>query len=47
LDDQRVRQCQVAMQKELLVGLVFDKKIDDLLGDIDVEHGKHEMLEIP
>jgi hypothetical protein len=34
------------VQQDLLVGFVFDQKIDDLLRDIDVEHGKYEMLEI-
>src|SRR5581483_12450572 len=46
LHDQRVRQCQVAMEKDLLIGGKFEHEINDLLGHIDVEHSKYEMLEI-
>src|SRR5262245_15060313 len=36
----------MAMQKDLLIGGKFEHEINDLLWDIDVEHRKHEMLEI-
>src|SRR5712691_8576215 len=47
LDDQRVRERQVSVKKDLLVGREFENQIDELPLRIDVEHGKHEMLEIP
>src|SRR5919106_106430 len=47
LDDQRIGERQVSVEKDLLVGLEFENQIDELLLLIDVEHGKHEMLEIP
>src|SRR2546427_9228337 len=47
LDDERVGQRQVSVQKDLLVGFEFENEIDELLFLIDVEHGEHEMFELP
>src|ERR1700735_2360687 len=46
LDDQRVGERQVSMQKDLLVWREFKNQIDELLSHIDGEHGKDEVLEI-
>src|SRR6266540_2636701 len=46
LDDQRVCERQMSVQKDLLVGFEFQNQIDELPFLVDVEHGKHKMLEL-
>lgn len=46
LDYEGVRECQVSMEENPLVWVEFEKKIDNLLLLIDVEHGEYEMLEV-
>jgi hypothetical protein len=46
LDNESVRERQVPMKENPLVGIEFENKIDDLLLRIDIEHGEYKVLEV-
>jgi hypothetical protein len=46
LDNEGVRERQVPMKENPLVGIEFENKIDDLALLIDIEHGEYKVFEV-